>query len=99
METTIKYALENNRKGFHIGNRIILPFKCHSILIWYFFKAFWFVFVSCQFYKNALKWESYSVKLWIAEFQKITSLKYEKKDISNVEKNLKKIIQENLYKI
>ena len=31
METTIKYALKNNRKGFHIGNRIILPFKCHLI--------------------------------------------------------------------
>ena len=33
------------------------------------------------------------------ENEKITSLKYEKKDISNVKKNLKKIIQENLYKI
>ena len=33
------------------------------------------------------------------ENEKITSLKNEKKDISNVEKNLKKIIQENLYKI
>ena len=33
------------------------------------------------------------------ENEKITSLKYEKKDTSNVKKNLKKIIQENLYKI
>ena len=33
------------------------------------------------------------------ENEKITSLKYEKKDIANVKKNLKKIIQENLYKI
>ena len=33
------------------------------------------------------------------ENEKITSLKNEKKNISNVEKNLKKIIQENLYKI
>ena len=31
--------------------------------------------------------------------EKITSLKNEKKDISNVKKNLKTIIQENLYKI
>lgn len=31
--------------------------------------------------------------------EKITSLKNEKKDISNVKKNLKAIIQENLYKI
>ena len=33
------------------------------------------------------------------ENEKITSLKNEKKDISNVKKNLKTIIQENLYKI
>ncbi len=33
------------------------------------------------------------------ENEKITSLKNEKKDISNVKKNLKKIIQKNLYKI
>ena len=33
------------------------------------------------------------------ENEKITSLKNEKKDISNVRKNLKTIIQENLYKI
>ena len=31
--------------------------------------------------------------------EKVTSLKNEKKDISNVKKNLKKIIQKNLYKI
>ena len=31
--------------------------------------------------------------------EKVTSLKNEKKDISNVKKNLKTIIQENLYKI
>ena len=33
------------------------------------------------------------------ENEKVTSLKNEKKDISNVKKNLKKVIQENLYKI
>ena len=33
------------------------------------------------------------------ESKKVTSLKNEKKDISNVKKNLKTIIQENLYKI
>ena len=33
MKTTIKNALENKRKGFHIGNRIILPFKCQLIKI------------------------------------------------------------------
>ena len=33
------------------------------------------------------------------ENEKITSLKNEKKDISNVIKNLKTIIQDNLYKI
>ncbi|HIF15410.1 MAG TPA: hypothetical protein EYQ86_08900 [Bacteroidetes bacterium] len=33
METTIKNALENKRKGFHIGNRLILPFKCQLIEI------------------------------------------------------------------
>ena len=33
METTIKYALGKNKKGFQIGNRLILPFKCQFIKV------------------------------------------------------------------
>jgi len=31
MPLTIHKALSENRKGFHIGNRLILPFKCQLI--------------------------------------------------------------------
>tara|TARA_B100000683_G_scaffold5840_1_gene6495 strand:- start:134 stop:499 length:366 start_codon:yes stop_codon:yes gene_type:complete len=33
METTIQYALSNKKKGFQIGNRLILPFKCQFIKV------------------------------------------------------------------
>jgi len=31
MPLTIQQALAENKKGFHIGNRLILPFKCQLV--------------------------------------------------------------------
>jgi hypothetical protein len=33
MAYTIKEALAQNRKGYHIGNRLILPFRCQLIKV------------------------------------------------------------------